>query len=365
MLFHLTFVGGVNPPSGLMTAVRFGGSGVMLFFVVSCFSLFFTMPGRLRQSWPVFSFYIHRLFRIAPLFYLWIVIESLLYHQLQAARPGPGEIVENVFFAFNLFPDRQTGIVMASWTIGVEMLFYAIFPLIYFKTKSLVHAVSLTVGTMLVYEVFLAFLPRLPVSGAAAASYGSWFFLKDLPIFAFGAICFFCLRDRLVARASERERALGTLLILIALYVILARNLQWVGDGIFGGHPYVWPAIAYSLLLVGLSLNPLKFLVNRVTQFLGEVSYSLYLAHAPVIVMLMPVYGRIRTAAAGVPLLGYIFCVGLTFAVVLPLSYLTYRFIELPGIKLGKRFYAYFERRKMAASVGPLSELSTNPAEAS
>jgi peptidoglycan/LPS O-acetylase OafA/YrhL len=95
---------------------------------------------------------------------------------------------------------------------------------------------------------------------------------------------------------------------------------------------------------------------------LGAISYSLYLAHAPIIVMLMPVYVRIRTASAAAPFLGYVICVGVTFAVALPLSYLTYRFIELPGIKLGKKFYAYFEKRKIASSAHPKSEFdATSP----
>ena len=33
-------------------------------------------------------------------------------------------------FLFNLFPGHMEGFVWASWTIGIEMLFYAIFPFV-------------------------------------------------------------------------------------------------------------------------------------------------------------------------------------------------------------------------------------------
>jgi peptidoglycan/LPS O-acetylase OafA/YrhL len=345
VLYHLAYVGGVRIPPGFSGFVNFGATGVMLFFVVSCFSLFYTMPGRLKQSRPLLSFYIHRFFRIAPLFYLWIIIQCVLSAKVYGVEKWSAGLWQNVFFVFNLFPGKQTGIVMASWTIGVEMLFYAVFPLIYFKTKNVIDAIALTVGTMLVYLLTLFLLPRLRIGAAAAASYEAWFFLKDIPIFAFGTICFFIVRDRLVARGGDRDRAMGLFLLLIATYLMVARGAGWVGDGVFGGHPYVWPAISYSLLLIGLSLNPLKLLVNRVTQFLGAVSYSLYLAHAPMILILRPVYARIMSAVTS-PLVGYIACAAFTFAVVLPLAYLTYRFVELPGIQLGKAFYARVVRRK-------------------
>ena len=351
VFYHLAFVGGVHVPTGLIGFVKFGGSGVMLFFVVSCFSLFYTMPGRLRQARPIFSFYTHRFFRIAPLFYLWIIIQCVLKRELYGVQGWPSGLLENFFFVFNLVPGRQTGIVMASWTIGVEMLFYVIFPLIYFKTKSLIHALALTVGTMLIYLAFVFVLPHLRIGGAGAvASYADWIFLKDLPIFAFGAVCFFVVRDRLVSRGEDRDRAMGLFLILFAMYLTVAHGAKWIGNGIFGGHPYVWPAICYSLLLVGLSLNPLILLVNRFTRFLGAISYSLYLAHAPIILMLRPVYARIMPAVTSVPL-AFVACALVTFAAALPLSYLTYRFVELPGIKLGKAFYGRVERRKVITPI--------------
>jgi peptidoglycan/LPS O-acetylase OafA/YrhL len=339
VLFHLRYVGSVEVPSSLATFVSLGGTGVMLFFVVSCFSLFYTMPARFRQSRPYFAFYVHRFFRIAPLFYIWLVVETALNVWLYHYPTSVGLILQNAFFVFNLVPGSQGGIVMASWTIGVEMLFYLIFPLVYLVTKSVTDALAFTVASALAYFGFVFVLSHIIPD--AAGSYASWTFLKDLPVFAMGAVCFFLVRQGILSRGDgTRDRGLGVLLLSLGIYVMVARSANWIDDGIFGGHPYIWPGIAYSLMLVGLSLNPLSLVDNRVTAFLGKVSYSLYLAHAPII-LLFAYFGVYiwLVGLLGVHL-GFVASLLLTFAVALPVAYVTYRLVELPGISLGKRFYA-------------------------
>jgi len=140
-----------------------GSSGVMLFFVVSCFSLFFTMPARLREARPIMSFFTHRFFRIAPLFYAWLAITCVLMVYVYHLPVTTAAVFQSIFFVFNLVPGNQGGIVMASWTIGVEMLFYAIFPLIYFRTHNLVQSASLVLLTLLAYFAMSFVLPLLPL----------------------------------------------------------------------------------------------------------------------------------------------------------------------------------------------------------
>jgi len=51
-----------------------------------------------------------------------------------------------------------------------------------------------------------------------------------------------------------------------------------------------------------------------------------------------PTYKRISGSYG--PLHTYFFCVAITFLVVVPLSYVTYRLVEERGIKLGRKFLA-------------------------
>ena len=42
-----------------------------------------------------------------------------------------GPILSFMFFIYNFRPGMQEGLVWASWTLGVEMVFYLIFPWIF------------------------------------------------------------------------------------------------------------------------------------------------------------------------------------------------------------------------------------------
>jgi peptidoglycan/LPS O-acetylase OafA/YrhL len=73
--YHTTLV--PNPdlavPHWAQAVVLNGGSAVTLFFVISAFSLCHTMKAHTGQQGEIRDFYIRRLFRIAPLFYVVIV----------------------------------------------------------------------------------------------------------------------------------------------------------------------------------------------------------------------------------------------------------------------------------------------------
>lgn len=347
--YHLIYIPSPNlavPAWARLWAIN-GGTGVTLFFVISAFSLFYTTPARFKQRLPWVSYAMHRLFRIAPLFYLWIVLTIVRDHFIFHAAHPWGEIAASAGFVFNFIPTHQEGFVWASWTIGVEMLFYVVFPFIYVRVKNVTGAIALALGLMLAWMFIQVVVDYLKISPAASASMHQWFFPRFLPEFSMGAIAYFLLKDH-VPRLSQDERIarpLGLLLVLAAtyLYVAIMQNVGQVG---LPDNRYA-KAVCCLLLVIGLSLRTLKSLVNRLTVFLGKISYSIYLAQPTAILLLEPVYKKIYTASSGSMGVSVAF-VGsflLTLAVVIPVATLSYYLIEKPGIKLGKRVYARIEAR--------------------
>lgn len=333
VLFHMIYIPVPNlaAPRWAAPWVTVGGMGVTLFFVVSAFSLCYTMPYHHRERRPLLSFYVRRFFRIAPLFYF-ILAASIVYgaHHF-AFIPDLGAILASILFVFNFIPDMQVGIVWASWTIGVEMPFYLLFPLFYRWFDNAWKA-----GAFLAFTILCAGLAKFLVGLAAPGSdeFMKWSIARHLPVFACGMLSFHICTIILRNGSPGRER--GIFIVGLALLLFTAL-LQGSTPGLLDS--YYWQAIMFSALLVGLAIHPTAVLVNRLTAFLGKLSYSLYLIHPILIHSLSPVYHKIYAWQAPLTV-RWGASVALTLALLVLLAYLTYRLVEKPGMRLGAKAVA-------------------------
>ncbi|AWH48181.1 acyltransferase [Stenotrophomonas sp. SAU14A_NAIMI4_5] len=346
VLFHVQSMPSPALPLGSawLPVVQMGGSGVALFFVISAFSLCYTMPRHQASGTPLLSFYLHRFLRIAPLFY--VLLAFSLFRDGRGAHAGHAwsEIAANVSFTFNLFPGWEAGIVWASWAVGVEMLFYAIFPALYVLAGSARRAWMLLLGLLgLVVMAWAGWLgPR------AAASLGDYGWLRHAPVFVMGLVGFHAF-GALAGLPRQRARRWGHGLNVAgaALLVLAAVAPWWTGAG-----PWQWQlaGLGYLSLLLGFSQCPPRGLVNRATAWLGTVSYSLYLGHPIIIALLGPVFARVLAQMDGSA--GYLACAVITLVVALPLAALGHRVIEAPMIRLGKRLMGRSAPARAAAMAG-------------
>lgn len=312
-----------------------GGTGVTLFFIVSAFSLYYTMPLRQRDRHPTLSFYAHRFFRIAPLFYFLIVVTLLRDYWAFEVVHSAGEVAASVLFVFNLIPTMQESFVWAGWTIGVEMVFYAVFPLIYSRVRSVWASIAFVFACLLGWVVIQLMLDYSTMPVAWKQSILQWFSFRHFPIFAMGAVAYFLFTSEGFSRACREGRGdMGAALILGGVLGFVALLQGWIPN-VFGDI-YYWQGIIFGLMLLGLAISPWRLFVNRFTSYLGKVSYSVYLTHTTVIYVMSPAYRWIYDRSASLSF-AFLASVALTLAVVLPLSSLTYRFVELPGMRLAKR----------------------------
>ena len=331
----------LTPMAPLSAWVQAGGTGVALFFVISAFSLCYTMPGHHASGRPLASFYVHRLLRIAPLFYCWLAFSLFRDGRGDHAGHPWTEVLANLSFTFNLFNGWEEGIVWASWAIGVEMLFYAIFPLPFLWVRGLQRALLLAGASLLAAALAAAGL--FGESGVALTdAFGP---LRHLPVFALGLCAYHAYRaldTSPTSMAHTRIRVAAVTGVVVWLASIVLASLGLLSSLAF----WIACGAAYALLLVGVSRQAPRWLVNRATAYLGKISYSLYLGHPVVIAVLGPVFRRIQ-AHVTEPTLAYLACALLALAVTLPLAALTYRFVEAPGIALVKRL---FPRKAPAAA---------------
>ena len=141
-----------NLPHSVALIARMGQYGVQLFFVISAITIFMTLEADRERFCAArhitLRFYIKRFFRIAPLYYVAIAIYGLI--SWGALRSGyerawvlgahsPADILLNVLFLHALSPSAINNVVPGGWSIGVEMLFYLLAPLIFFFTLNRVR----------------------------------------------------------------------------------------------------------------------------------------------------------------------------------------------------------------------------------
>lgn len=350
LLYHLALIPKPNlaVPNWASPYILTGGMGVTLFFVVSAFCLCLSMRQHQAEPSPVTRFYLRRFFRIAPLFYAillaFVVRDRLTFHVAHSLS----DILLSVFFGFNFVPGKHEGIVWASWTLGVEMTFYLLFPFIFRHVNSWLKAVAFFFATMAVASVWSRLATQLPIADSIRGSFIHFSFLHFLPVFSLGMVVFF-LYERTIKGRNVPKWA-GILLVAAALLLydsLIRGRIPHFIDNVY------LQGLIFSLLLIGLTVAPVTLFVNRISRFFGTISYSLYLNHPPLVFLLTPIYGYIYSFQVR-PTVQYGACLALTLGLLTAVAYLTFRYIESPGIRLGS---------KLVKRLGPAKPLTTVPAD--
>ena len=328
-----------------------GFIGVYLFFVLSGFLLSFPFFNAYFQQRPfpsVRRFYWRRLLRIVPAFYVAILLQVALGtpHWFQGGPDAWRTIPAHLTFLFNFSIQAQSAINGVFWTLGIEMQFYLVLPLIMyliFKRKAKLVAIALVViGFGWRYIVFRNF----PTSQNEVIFYGEHQFPYHLLLFGVGiAACALYLRihnrPRRAEQPARRWMRAGVGLSLIGVSVVAWASYRMVSVAFWSGgfDYYLLPiviAIGFGCLLLGAVYMPAalrRIWSNSPTRFIGIVSYGMYLWHFPILFWIST-WPWIAPLA---PLqqLQSLLVIGLTTAAIVGLVSLV--LVERPFIRLGLR----------------------------
>ncbi len=317
--------------------VRAGHEAVILFFVLSGFVLaalpFLNGPVRYR------AFLAKRVCRIYLPYYVALALAILMAQAVGGARvPGVGSWF-NIAWTSPLTPKLLLQHVALLPSFPNATLNPAIW--------SLVHEmrVSLLFPVLLLLVRRFSWWKSLALGGLTSfVGYGTWIALREFLHINWDytltghCLAFFIIGILLARHRSalvERMRACSArrkwLLLGIAVLCytpafwldanLHVRGLEWPMDWLTAGGSALFIVIALS------STRASWVLSTRPLLFLGRTSYSIYLLHATVLLSLVRIwYAALPTWALW----------GMTFACVLPLSWLSYRLTERPSIQLGR-----------------------------
>jgi peptidoglycan/LPS O-acetylase OafA/YrhL len=320
-----------------------GQRGVQLFFIVSAFTLFLSQDNRRSsEARPTLNYFIRRFFRIAPMYYLIILVTLWLLPVFSGTKT---ELLLGVFFLQGVSPHAIVHVAGGAWSIADEAFFYCTLPFLARSIRSLraalvafaIAAPSLLVGSMLLTH-------RRPQFGEYFAFF--WFPI-EFPIFLLGIIVYFLWKEWIAPRAALRAQSgSGTpssLKVLSLTLLACAAGLAlW---NIPHDNRKLYPtSIGCALIVVAILIHAWPLLVNRVTIYLGRISFSIYLLH--VFVMEWAVrWARARPAMVAHPWLLFAVILFSSLFLTSVLASVTWLYVEETGIRVGRRVIAHLEHR--------------------
>ncbi|GBG14737.1 uncharacterized protein NMK_2338 [Novimethylophilus kurashikiensis] len=333
----------VPPASHVLKLLRnFGIYGVQLFYVVSALALFMSWHFRNdHELSPVRNFFIRRLFRIAPMF--WVVTVAFL--ALYGTAPGywaPNgihgwQIVGTLLFVNGFHPEAINAVVPGGWSVAVEMCFYLILPLLFCSIKNMRTALGFLaislgiyiVSPTLVDSLFAGTFPSRQQYLLESFKYQN--LMGQLPVFAMGVVTYFMVRDFSHSRVAAKT-ALGVAGVMLVLVAVFPKSPLI--------HHHLTMGVLLASLTFTLACYQAKRVANLLIVFIGKISYSMYLTQFFVIFTLRDLRVLQYFSRTDWGWLAYFL---IATILIIMVSTLTHRYIEQPGIRLGQKLIAHLE----------------------
>ncbi|HTR32161.1 MAG TPA: acyltransferase [Puia sp.] len=361
MIGHVDFVRIIWGVSNVQYFPIFGKIGVALFFSLSGFLITSLLFNELATTHTIRlkDFYIRRILRIWPLYY-WVVLLGLLILNRIPALKIPGQSDEmyqhmtalglvNVLLIIPNFTHFYIPYSDQRWSIIVEEQFYLIQPAvmrIFRKRKTLVVVFCLLACASEIVRLLIRVfhLDRHISAGVLGAVMEQ---LKYLGCIAVG-----CLASTLI---YKRESGLKTFLFSLPVqWMVLAalvglsmasfyvlRDEEGIDLRIF--------CVLFSIVVVNGALNPRNIfhLETPVLNFLGKISYGIYMYHMMCIGIAFAIVRAVTANAVVQNILLYILSIGLTVLV----SWLSFDYFESFFLRLKPRLQALTTRKRPEKAV--------------
>lgn len=345
-----------------------GHQGVSLFFVLSGFLITYLLLAEYEKTHHIAikNFYIRRILRIWPLYYLIMFVGLFVLPRFIQIGPV-SELPEHftlkvLLFAFmlpNVLRVTEAPIVGANqaWSVGVEEQFYILWPLL-IRTFRKVLLKFLIIFIILKFSVtvFMA----ISLDYVLSPDYQYMVYLRTIQRFwdlfqieqmSFGAIGAYVLFYRKENILKAVYHPVTQILTVIGIVFILTVRFKFIGQTLFD-------ALLFTILILNVSTNEkcrLK-LENPFYSYLGNISYGIYMYHTICIALVLTVLQRTGLDQGNFVLFNvliYTFSVILTIA----LSALSYRYFESFFLKQKERFMIVVSStRKEAKNVSTVND---------
>lgn len=312
-------------PKGLLLA----GYGVTIFFVLSGFLITYLLQQeKVNNEINIKKFYMRRIFRIWPLYYAYLLICIIVVIQ-KGETINSQSLLFYTFFAANIpfLIGNMIPSMFHYWSLGAEEQFYLFWPWVNKKINRLVNIIPFLVGGIILLKLYLHFF--LPQSFAESFIEATKF--HCMLIGAYGALLYRKREDRshFLLRFADNKYTQVLCWICVFLISINFFHIVSVIDNEF-------IAIVSLCLIIG-QINVKNRVVNLETKtmnFLGKISYGIYVIHPLLILGFSNLLSKINIIIPVKYILVYLIVIGATIGI----AYLSYNYFERYFLKLKEKF---------------------------
>lgn len=278
------------------TILIIGELGVILFFVLSGFLITYLLfkEKEITNNISIKKFYIRRILRIWPLYFLIIflaffIIPQIPFFDIENFRAFTGlkdlfvKLFLYSFFLPNLVLILGGVIPFAThlWSIGVEEQFYLVWPVL---NKYIKNKLYVILGVIFLYLVLKFFFLFLNDSNSFQIIN---LFIQKAPIDCMAIGGFFALVIYEKSAFFEKIKKIIFSKVLQVITLVFVCFLIYSAIYIPYFH-YEFYSVLFGILLCNFAANDkvIFSLEHKYTNYLGKISYGLYMFH-PIIIFIV------------------------------------------------------------------------------
>jgi peptidoglycan/LPS O-acetylase OafA/YrhL len=310
-----------------VTYFNFGRAGVVAFFLISGF----VVPFSLKQPRALRTFAISRFFRLYPAYWLSLAISVTLLPALGLISFPLKQIVANITML--QFVLHQQDVNGSYWTLFIEMAFYGCCAL-WFSLGVLRSArfLALAIVALLALALVAALVRYVHPQAPLPVGY-----INFLAVMHIGTLA-------RMARLEGDARARRLLPPIVATALVSVIAISWLA---YSKTPQTESWIAnIAGIYVGYALFfyciVRQAFANRVTLYLGGISYSLYLFHGVLLRLGRPLGYALPWWTGSLVIILFAFALSMVVAT------LVFELVERPSVKVSHRLMKKVRARAAA-----------------
>lgn len=306
-----------------------GHLSVILFFVISGFLITYllTLEKKRTGTIKLKNFYLRRILRIWPLYYIVLIISFLLFKAVYSS--------ETIFLSFTIFPNVAHALDAGwptspqIWSIGVEEQFYILWPLIFMILPS-----KRIPGFLILFFIIYTMLPtgllflNNQYLGKETLSHfvHRFFYGSKFNALSMGALFGFLFAEKKKYLSLFKNDLVGYVAIILVIFLWTSGfEIKYYNDELF--------SILFSISILKIVSDPKIHLDNIVFRFIGKISYGIYMYHWIVLLLAFQFISPWGNAwLFNIYLYGFVF--GMTFLI----SWVSNYSIERYFLKMKEKF---------------------------